>query len=143
MKKVIIYILIINFISINCYSQNAFMAIIDSQAFTILKLAARDVVTLKASVWDEMVKGTKFTSVNLKEGSLSPVYIEIADKRFLCQNGIGFSCSIFDRTEHTSNWQPVNNKNRIAAANLQLAGNDRIMIYFLETVDWCSLQNDE
>lgn len=105
----------------------------------------KDMICLNVYLWDDMIKGTKYTSPNLVATSTKKVCIQIANKKVLhCRSGIGFRCGIFDHPNKLKNTGTlVNNVNRICSVSIQKQDAGTIKIIFLDKVDWLSLQNDK
>jgi hypothetical protein len=147
MKKIVAFLIVSSLISFSSHGQNDVQTSIHTSQgiFTISQTKeGKDMIVFSSRVWDQMVKGTKYVSGNIRQNTNMRVIIQIAGKGPLhCLTGIGFSCGIFD-WEGTFKLDPavVNNKNRFSDALLQMAGISAVKIIFLDKVDWNSLQND-
>lgn len=114
--------------------------------FTVSKTGeGKDMIRLSISLWDDMVKGTKYNSRNLVLFKEKMFFIEIANKKqWHCNKGIGFRCGIFDRPANLKNIPAtVNHANRICTATIQKQDSCTVRIIFLDNIDWDSLQNGQ
>jgi len=111
--------------------------------FSISKTSnGKDKILFKRSVWDEMQKGTMFTSDNFLNNKPIKFCIEITNKElFQCRSGIGFSCSVFNCPERIGS-QPlkVDAQNRICSVLLEKKDKYTVCLVFLDEVDWESLE---
>ncbi len=115
----------------------------DDGVFTVSQTATgEDMVCINSVLWNEMVAGTKYCSVNLMSFRKKTICIEIANKKQLhCKAGIGFRCGIFDAGDMKKNiHNVVNHSNRICCVMIQLQDTNTVKIIFLDEVDWDSLQ---
>ncbi len=105
----------------------------------------KDMVCFNVYLWNDMMKGTKYTSPNLAGLSAKKVCIQITNKKERhCRSGIGFRCGIFDQSYKLTNETTlVNGSNRICSAIIQKQDTGTVKIIFLDKVDWLSLQNDQ
>lgn len=105
----------------------------------------KDMICFNVYLWDDMMKGTKYTSQNLIQSSAKKVCIQMSNKKELhCRSGIGFRCGIFDQPNKLKNTVAlVNSSNRICLVSIQKQDAGTIKIIFLDKVDWLSLQNDQ
>ena len=113
--------------------------------FTVSQTAdGKDMIFFHIHLWDNMVKGTKYTSDNLILFQTTRVCIQIAKKIQLhCKAGIGFRCGIFDCVNDPKKIpSKINASNRVCSATMQKTDKTTIKIIFLDKVDWLSLQND-
>lgn len=102
----------------------------------------KDKLIFKRSVWDEMQKGTMFTSDKLSNNTTIQFCIEITRKElFQCRSGIGFSCSVFNCPERKkSKPLKVDAQNRICSVLLQKVDSNTVCLIFLDEVNWKSLE---
>lgn len=111
--------------------------------FSISKTSkGKDKILFKRSVWDEMQKGTMFTSDNFLKNKPIQFCIEITNKEiFQCRTGIGFSCSVFNCRERIgSRPLKVDAQNRICSVLLQKIDKNTVCLVFLDEVNWESLE---
>ena len=115
----------------------------ESGIVTVSKTAeGKDMILFTKAIWDEMQKGTRYTSGNLCPGTSRQFCIEIARKnKSQCRSGIGFTCSVFDCPARC-NSQPVvvDASNRICSVMLQMQDNSTVQLIFLDKLNWESLQ---
>ena len=104
----------------------------------------KDMICFGIAIWDEMQKGTSYTSRNLPEKSSRQFCIEIAGKhKHACRSGIGFSCSVYECPGRTNRIASiVDASNRLCSVMLQRPNRYTLLLIFLDNVNWESLQNE-
>ncbi|MEP7164323.1 MAG: hypothetical protein ABI741_06500 [Ferruginibacter sp.] len=104
----------------------------------------KDMICFNIHLWDDMVKGTKYSSKNLCTLRAKKACIEIANKNQLqCKAGAGFRCGIFDCLDPLQTIPAlVNRSSRICSVIIQKQDSTTIKLIFLDIVDWQSLQID-
>ena len=147
MSKIIIFLYAYCFIPFLLFAQGDTQTSIltEDGVFTISHTPdGKEMIFLNVYLWDDMVKGTKYTSQHLTRSSAKKICIEIANKKQgLCKTGIGFRCGIFDQPDKLINKPAlVNYANRFCSAMVLKQDTYTIKIIFLDKVDWLSLQND-
>ena len=143
MKRSLIFYVILNMSVVNCLGQPDMQMSIDTDEgiVTVSKThEGNDVINFNCSTWNEMVKGTKYTSEKLQYGKYYKVIVEISSAAFQCNAGIGFSCSIFDDNKIITAPVDVNNKNRFATATIRLQLPDTVTMIFIDTISWNTLK---
>lgn len=105
----------------------------------------KDMISFNITLWNDMVKGTKFVSKNLNALSKKKICIHISNKHCMhCTAGIGFRCGIFDCVNLLDRIPAiVNNENRICSIKIIQQDTATVKLIFLDKVDWYSLQNDQ
>ena len=105
----------------------------------------KDMILFTKSMWDEMQKGTRYTSGNFCPATALQFCMEITAKKnkLQCRSGIGFTCSVFDCPDRYKT-QPVviDASNRICSVMIQRPDNNTVKLIFLDKVNWESLQNE-
>ena len=115
----------------------------DDGIFTVSKTeTGKDMLLINADLWNDMVKGTKFIFEKIAGCCPAKAFIQIANKKLCFKTGIGFRCSITDRTAEPCSVL-VNNLNRICSVVIERQDINTVKIIFLDNVDWASLQNDQ
>lgn len=117
----------------------------DDGIFTVSQTCdGKDMILFSTALWDDMMKGTKYTSHNLAASIPVKIYIQLTNKKqWYCSAGIGFRCSVFDNTGVAESRPTlVNNDNRICSAMIQKKDAATIRLILLDKVDWNSLQNN-
>ena len=129
----------------NGYAQTDFQQsiLMDKKIITVSKTCdEKDMIILSNNYWDDMVKGTPYTSSRLPVTGYKEFRIEIADKvHGLCKTGIGFGCGIFnyDSVTHRSP-QLINNECRVCSVLIKRETLYSVRIIFNDVMDWESLQ---
>jgi hypothetical protein len=104
----------------------------------------KDMILCRVEIWDEMVKGTKYMSDYLSKDRTYKACIHISNKKQMqCKRGIGFRCGIFDcLPECKSHTAVIDAANRICPVTIQKNAGGTVTVFFLNSVNWNSLQND-
>lgn len=119
--------------------------LIESGIVTVSKTSdGKDMILFTKIMWDEMQKGTRYTSGNFCQATTLQFCMEITAKNKLqCRSGIGFACSVFDCPDRDKT-QPIviDASNRICSVMIQRPDNNTVKLIFLDKVNWESLQNE-
>lgn len=147
MKKKPVIILLLICCSSSLVAQNNFTVNRKNtnRTYQIISTAAGlDQLSMTCSQWDDFVAGTKYCSRFLAGSTGIRLCMEIADKyQGHCNKGIGFGCSIFDDSgAGKEKGITVNHTNRLASVMLYKQSDDRITLFFLNRIDWQSLQQN-
>lgn len=147
MKKKLVIILLLVCCSSSLVAQKKFTVNQKNKnrTYRIISTAAGlDQLSMTCSQWDDFVAGTKYISRYLAGSAGIRLCMEIADKyQGHCNKGIGFGCSIFDDNRNgTENSILVNHTNRLASVVVFKRPDDRITLFFLNRINWQSLQQN-
>jgi hypothetical protein len=145
MSKIIIFHFVCSLLPLFLMAQydTQISVVTDDGLFTVSQTTTgNDMVCFPVNLWNDMVKGTKYSSENLPLFRGKIIFLEIADKKKLhCKTGVGFRCGIFDAGDEKKNFRiVVNHANRKCSVMIQLQDTNTVKIIFLDEVDWESLQ---